>query len=80
MVALSVPYLLELMGLVGNITGTMLSFVWPAYFHLKIKSDTLTKEQIKFNKFVIGMGIFVMVLGVYYSSIELYTAIKYKNN
>lgn len=76
--ALSVPYLLELMGLVGNITGTMLSFVWPAYFHLKIKGDKLTEEEKKFNKFVIGMGIAVMVLGVYYSSIELISAIRYK--
>uniref|UniRef100_A0AC34RP00 Amino acid transporter transmembrane domain-containing protein n=1 Tax=Panagrolaimus sp. JU765 TaxID=591449 RepID=A0AC34RP00_9BILA len=80
LVALSVPYLLELMGLVGNITGTMLSFIWPAYFHLKLKGDKLTEEERKFNKFVIGMGIAVMVLGVYYSSIELITAIRYKES
>lgn len=64
------------MGLVGNITGTMLSFIWPAYFHLKIKGNKMTEEDKKFNKFVIGMGIGVMILGIYYSTLELFSAIR----
>jgi hypothetical protein len=61
-----------------NILGTMLSFVWPAYFHLVIKGDQLSIGEQKFNKFVIGLGIFICVVGVYYSSIELIHAIRYE--
>uniref|UniRef100_A0AC35TFI7 Aa_trans domain-containing protein n=1 Tax=Rhabditophanes sp. KR3021 TaxID=114890 RepID=A0AC35TFI7_9BILA len=77
-VSLSVPYLIEVMGLIGNITGTMLSFIWPALFHLKIKGaeGTLTDSERKFDKFVIGFGIFLMVIGVQYSFLELLDEMK----
>ncbi|TKR77793.1 hypothetical protein L596_018705 [Steinernema carpocapsae] len=77
MMALSVPYLIELMGLVGNITGTMLSFIWPALFHLKLKGARLTDFEKKFDLAVIGLGVTVCVVGIYYSAIELATAIRY---
>nr|KAG5703250.1 hypothetical protein BaRGS_034161 [Batillaria attramentaria] len=35
--AIIIPHFALLMGLIGSFTGTMLSFVWPCYFHLKIK-------------------------------------------
>ncbi|VDM49943.1 unnamed protein product, partial [Toxocara canis] len=76
-VAMSVPYLIELMGLIGNITGTMLSFIWPALFHLRIKAQYGTQKDRRFDYFIIGVGICVMTVGVYYSAIELSTAIKY---
>lgn len=76
-VALSVPYLLEFMGLIGNITGTMLSFIWPAYFHLKLREKVLTPEEARVNKMVIGTGFVICVVGVFYSALELYTVIKY---
>ncbi|CAD5219205.1 unnamed protein product [Bursaphelenchus xylophilus] len=78
--ALSVPYLIEVMGLVGNITGTMLSLIWPAVFHLKLKGHKLTPEEIKFNQTVIVGGVFVCVIGVYYSAIELVNAIRYDSS
>lgn len=67
------------MGLIGNITGTVLSFIWPAYFHLKLKDKILTEKERKFNKFVIGFGIILCVTGVYYSTIELHSAVNTKN-
>uniref|UniRef100_A0A0N4ZMP1 Aa_trans domain-containing protein n=1 Tax=Parastrongyloides trichosuri TaxID=131310 RepID=A0A0N4ZMP1_PARTI len=77
-VSLSVPYLIEVMGLIGNITGTMLSFIWPAYFHLiiKQKEGTLKESEKKFDKFVIGFGIFLMIVGIQYSFLELLNEIK----
>ncbi|XP_033112430.1 vesicular inhibitory amino acid transporter-like [Anneissia japonica] len=37
--AIYIPHFGVLMGLIGSFTGTMLSFVWPCWFHLKIKWD-----------------------------------------
>ncbi|EGT33656.1 hypothetical protein CAEBREN_17810 [Caenorhabditis brenneri] len=74
-VALSVPYLVELMGLVGNITGTMLSFIWPALFHLHIKQKGLNNFDKRFDQGIIIMGCSVCLSGVYFSSMELLRAI-----
>ncbi|KAI1731784.1 transmembrane amino acid transporter protein [Ditylenchus destructor] len=74
MMALSVPYLIEFMGLIGNITGTVLSFIWPAYFHLRLKGSKLSIQEQRFNKFVIGMGFVICLVGVYYSAMELRSA------
>uniref|UniRef100_A0A0R3RJC4 Aa_trans domain-containing protein n=1 Tax=Elaeophora elaphi TaxID=1147741 RepID=A0A0R3RJC4_9BILA len=78
MIAMSVPYLIELMGLVGNITGTMLSFIWPAMFHLKLKEAYAKESDRKFDKFIIGIGIFLMTVGLYFSALELIQAIRYE--
>ncbi|KAM3724143.1 Vesicular GABA transporter [Dirofilaria immitis] len=77
MMAMSVPYLIELMGLVGNITGTMLSFIWPAMFHLKLKGACVKECDRKFDKFIIGAGICLMTIGLYFSALELIQAIHY---
>ncbi|VDK30101.1 unnamed protein product [Anisakis simplex] len=75
---MSVPYLIELMGLIGNITGTMLSFIWPALFHLRIKAQFSSDQRDRrFDYFIIATGICVMSVGIYYSSIELANAIQY---
>ncbi|CAI4232370.1 unnamed protein product [Auanema sp. JU1783] len=75
-VALSVPYLIELMGLIGNITGTMLSFIWPALFHLKIRGTRMVDIDRRFDQFIIGLGCTICVSGVYFSSMELVRAIQ----
>ncbi|VDM99099.1 unnamed protein product [Thelazia callipaeda] len=77
MTAMSVPYLIELMGLVGNITGTMLSFIWPAMFHLRLKASNGGRKDQNFDKLIIAIGICVMTTGLYFSAIELITAIHY---
>ncbi|PAV86950.1 hypothetical protein WR25_25618 [Diploscapter pachys] len=73
-IALSVPYLIEVMGMVGNITGTMLSFIWPALFHLKIKGDKMVDRDRKFDQFIIGLGCAICICGVYFSFLELLRA------
>uniref|UniRef100_A0A915Q1K9 Amino acid transporter transmembrane domain-containing protein n=1 Tax=Setaria digitata TaxID=48799 RepID=A0A915Q1K9_9BILA len=78
MMAMSVPYLIELMGLVGNITGTMLSFIWPAMFHLKLKGPNGKECDRNFDKFIIGAGICLMTIGLYFSALELMEAVHYK--
>lgn len=78
MMAMSVPYLIELMGLIGNITGTMLSFIWPAMFHLKLKGANGKDIDRKFDKFIIGIGICLMTIGLYFSALELIQAIRYE--
>ncbi|VDM71188.1 unnamed protein product [Strongylus vulgaris] len=75
-IALSVPYLIELMGLIGNITGTMLSFIWPALFHLRIKGDRMVDRDRKFDQMIIGLGCSVCISGIYFSFMELLRAIR----
>ncbi|CAD6188349.1 unnamed protein product [Caenorhabditis auriculariae] len=79
-IALSVPYLIELMGLIGNITGTMLSFIWPAMFHLSIKGAVLVNRDKRFDQFIIGLGSTICISGVYFSFMELLRAINADDN
>ncbi|GMS88984.1 hypothetical protein PENTCL1PPCAC_11159 [Pristionchus entomophagus] len=76
-VALSVPYLIEVMGLIGNITGTMLSFIWPALFHLKLKSVGMVDRDRKFDQFIIGLGSLICLSGFYFSAKQLHLAIQH---
>lgn len=41
LMAIFVPHFAILMGLIGSFTGNMLSLVWPAYFHLRIKGASV---------------------------------------
>ncbi|KAK6042420.1 transmembrane amino acid transporter protein [Cooperia oncophora] len=75
-IALSVPYLIELMGLIGNITGTMLSFIWPALFHLRIRGETMVNRDRRFDQMIIGLGCSICISGVYFSFMELLRAIQ----
>uniref|UniRef100_A0A915D3W5 Amino acid transporter transmembrane domain-containing protein n=1 Tax=Ditylenchus dipsaci TaxID=166011 RepID=A0A915D3W5_9BILA len=49
--------------------------LFAAYFHLKLKGDKLSEKEKRFNKFVIAMGIFICVVGVFFSALELRNAI-----
>uniref|UniRef100_A0A915I243 Amino acid transporter transmembrane domain-containing protein n=1 Tax=Romanomermis culicivorax TaxID=13658 RepID=A0A915I243_ROMCU len=73
--AISVPHFALLMGLVGNITGTMLSFVWPSLFHLKMKAPKLNDKQKWVNRSIVLIGVVFGSVGVYYSSMQLRKAI-----
>ncbi|VDO45242.1 unnamed protein product [Haemonchus placei] len=75
-IALSVPYLIELMGLIGNITGTMLSFIWPALFHLRIRGEKMVNRDRRFDQMIIGLGCSICISGVYFSFMELLRAIR----
>ncbi|KAL3314629.1 hypothetical protein Ciccas_006748, partial [Cichlidogyrus casuarinus] len=69
--AVTVPHFAILMALIGSFTGTMLSLVWPAYFHLKIKAEKLNMRRKIQDYLVILMGLFSCVSGVYFSTLEL---------
>lgn len=66
-VAISIPHFSLLMGLVGNITGTMLSFLWPCYFHMRLKWNEMTNEAIAFEISIICVGIFSGTIGFFKS-------------
>jgi vesicular inhibitory amino acid transporter len=72
--ALSVPYFVLLMGLIGNITGTMLSFVWPCIFHLQLKGAQLPQSKRITDMCIIGVGVLIGAVGIYYSSAQLIAA------
>lgn len=76
MMAISIPHFTILMGFIGNFTGTMLSFVWPCYFHLKLKGDSLTFSAVAYDCFVIFLGILFGVIGVYDSGSALIKAFR----
>ena len=74
--AIFIPHFAILMGLIGSITGTMLSLIWPCYFHLKLKTKTLKWYQKAIDFIIITFGLLITVTGVYYSSIALIKALK----
>jgi vesicular inhibitory amino acid transporter len=62
--AISIPHFALLMGLIGSFTGTMLSFVWPCYFYMRLKWDTLPLQTITWNVFIICTGLFCGFIGI----------------
>lgn len=61
--AISIPHFALLMGLIGSFTGVMLSFIWPCYFHLKLKWDLLDQQTKAWEIFIIVFGIFCGIIG-----------------
>ena len=61
--AIWIPHFALLMGLIGSFTGTMLSFIWPCYFHLKLKGPTLDWGTVAYDCFVIFLGMLFGVIG-----------------
>jgi solute carrier family 32 (vesicular inhibitory amino acid transporter) len=72
--AIFMPFFANLMGLVGSITGTALSLVWPCYFHLHLKRKKLTKFEIFVDVSIIVFALFITITGVYYSGYALISA------
>lgn len=67
MLAIFIPHFAILMGLIGSFTGTMLSFVWPCYFHIKIKWKVLPWYTRALDICIILIGATVGSIGMYYS-------------
>ncbi|XP_037498504.1 vesicular inhibitory amino acid transporter [Rhipicephalus sanguineus] len=67
LLAISIPYFALLMGLIGSFTGTMLSFIWPCYFHMKLKWDTMEWYSISWEVFIMCFGGFSGLVGIYTS-------------
>ncbi|KAL0277296.1 UNVERIFIED_CONTAM: hypothetical protein PYX00_004636 [Menopon gallinae] len=74
LLAISIPHFAILMGFIGSFTGTMLSFIWPCYFHLKLKRDSLDRGTILYDCFIIFLGVLFGVVGVYDSGSALIKA------
>ncbi|KAL3868549.1 hypothetical protein ACJMK2_041350 [Sinanodonta woodiana] len=67
LLAIFIPHFAILMGLIGSFTGTMLSFVWPCCFHLKIKWSKLKWYQKGLDIGIILLGVVFGSIGIYYS-------------
>uniref|UniRef100_A0A1I8F5H7 Aa_trans domain-containing protein n=1 Tax=Macrostomum lignano TaxID=282301 RepID=A0A1I8F5H7_9PLAT len=58
-IAITVPHFALLCGLIGSFTGTMLSFVWPAYFHFSLKRHSVSCFVLGLDLLIIGNGLAV---------------------
>ena len=61
--AISIPHFALLMGLIGSFTGTMLSFIWPCYFHMKLKWDQMETHSKVWEVFIICTGVVCGIIG-----------------
>ena len=74
MMAIFVPHFAILMGLIGSFTGNMLSLVWPAYFHLRIKGASAGLVRRAVDILIVLFGLLCSGVGIYYSSHALVRA------
>ncbi|KAL1115263.1 hypothetical protein AAG570_007294 [Ranatra chinensis] len=74
LMAIFIPHFAILMGFIGSFTGTMLSFIWPCYFHLKLKGSQLQFKTVAYDCFVIFLGFLFGIIGVYDSGSALVKA------
>ncbi|XP_065354027.1 vesicular inhibitory amino acid transporter [Cloeon dipterum] len=74
LMAISIPHFATLMGFIGSFTGTMLSFIWPCYFHIILKGHELDDKTKYFNYFIIFLGVLFGVIGIWDSGSELIRA------
>lgn len=66
--AVSVPHFALLMGLIGSFTGTMLSFVWPCYFHIRLRWHIMSRFAKIQDTVIIILGVLCGSFGIYYSA------------
>ena len=71
LMAIFIPHFSTLMGFIGSFTGTMLSFIWPCYFHLKLKRNSMEDKDIYLDCFIIFLGVLFGVIGIYDSGKQL---------
>lgn len=74
LMAIFIPHFAILMGFIGSFTGTMLSFIWPCYFHLKLKGHLLDQKTIAYDYFIIFLGLLFGVVGIYDSGSAMISA------
>lgn len=74
LMACFIPHFQILMGFIGSFTGTMLSFIWPCYFHLKLKGHLLDQRAVMYDYFIIFLGVLFGVIGIYDSGNALVNA------
>jgi vesicular inhibitory amino acid transporter len=64
LMACFIPHFAILMGFIGSFTGTMLSFIWPCYFHLKLKREGMDSRTVMFDYFIIFLGVLFTIIGI----------------
>ncbi|KAL7292981.1 hypothetical protein TKK_0013431 [Trichogramma kaykai] len=74
LMAIFIPHFSILMGFIGSFTGTMLSFIWPCYFHLKLKGNSMEQGEKLYDCFVIFLGVLFGIIGVFDSGKALIKA------
>lgn len=75
LLAISIPYFAILMSLIGSFTGTMLSFVWPCHFHLRLKWHRMKWYEKLADISIILLGVVFGCIGIYYSAHALSRAV-----
>ncbi|XP_040569205.1 vesicular inhibitory amino acid transporter [Lepeophtheirus salmonis] len=65
--AVVIPHFTILMGFIGSFTGCFLSFIWPSIFHLYLKRKVMPMLTMGYDIFIIALGVFFGILGMYYS-------------
>ncbi|KAI0224979.1 hypothetical protein L0F63_005295 [Massospora cicadina] len=76
-VAMFVPYFSELMSLCGALANCMIVFLLPVAFHYKLfgfKNRSITQSAI--TLVVVLLGLFGLIAGTFFASVNLITAIK----
>ncbi|KAF4518806.1 hypothetical protein B566_EDAN008134 [Ephemera danica] len=74
LMAIFIPHFSILMGFIGSFTGTMLSFIWPCYFHLKLKEAELDTYTKYYDRFIIFLGFLFGTIGIWDSGSALIDA------
>lgn len=65
--AVVIPHFTILMGFIGSFTGCFLSFIWPSFFHLKMRRQVMSWPVMCYDMVIIFLGVFFGLLGMYYS-------------
>ncbi|KAF6197584.1 hypothetical protein GE061_008549 [Apolygus lucorum] len=76
LMAVTIPHFAILMGFIGSFTGTMLSFIWPCYFHIKLKGNQMQWSELAYDSFIIFLGFLFGIIGIYDSGSALINAFK----
>jgi len=66
--AIMVPHFGLLMGVIGSLTGTCLCFLFPCYFHLKLRWNTLAKWEVAVDVAIMVFGLIAGSLGFAFST------------
>jgi proton-coupled amino acid transporter len=65
LIVLVIPSFSAIMGLIGATCCSLLAFILPGLFHLKLFKGALTKKQIIMDYFLFGLGILGALLGTH---------------